>query len=95
MTEIVSINRQRALQDPETEFHHPSALTECIGLTRGEKIAALERWRFLVGRRVASAGEGMIEHRNDQLSADAELLSELGRELERTKAPQDDFAPAK
>lgn len=88
MSPIASINRQRAVSDPESEFDCPTELGSAVALTRGEKLAALDRWQFIVGRRVTSAGEGMIEHIEGSLSRDAELLSEIHREIDRLQAKE-------
>ncbi|MGE0056115.1 MAG: hypothetical protein AB7S74_18115 [Hyphomicrobium sp.] len=77
---LTDINRERALYDPETEFKSPGDLAREIGLTRGEKLAALRRWSFNVDRRLASGYEGMPT--NGTEPADAELLRniEMARE---------------
>lgn len=66
------LNHDRAIDDPESEFESPRAIIEEVGLTRGEKIAALERWAFLVDRRLASGNEGMPTYGTEP--RDAELL---------------------
>lgn len=79
---ISHLNHDRAIDDPESQFESPRALIEEVGLTRGEKLAALKRWAFLVDRRLASGNEGMptygTEPRDAELLRDVELaLAEL------------------
>lgn len=69
------LNHDRAIDDPESEFESPRAVIDEIGLTRGEKIAALKRWAFLVDRRLASGNEGMPTYGTEP--RDAELLREV------------------
>lgn len=57
--EILSINTQAARFDPSSEFEAPAALVESVGLTRGQKIAALERWAIQIKDRLAATSEGM------------------------------------
>lgn len=73
MPERMRIDREAAKQEPESQFESPDALIACEGLTRGEKIAALKRWAYLVDRRLASGDEGMPVS-GVQEAADAELL---------------------
>lgn len=76
MPTISRLNHDRALNNPEAEFASPRALADEVGLTRGEKIAALKRWAYLVDRRLASGNEGMPV--NDTEERDAELMREIG-----------------
>ncbi len=78
---LVDLNRERALYDPESEFSSPCEIAKEVGLTRGEKLAALQRWSYGVNRRLASGYEGMPT--NGTEPRDAELLRniELTREF--------------
>lgn len=80
-TQISKLKRDRAKNDPESEFETPAALANEVGLTRGEKIAALNRWAFVVDRRLASGDEGMPTYGTEP--RDAELMREI--ELEKQK----------
>ncbi len=73
MPERLRIDREAAKMEPESQFESPESLVASEGLTRGEKIAALKRWAFLVNRRLASGDEGMPVS-GVQEAADAELL---------------------
>jgi hypothetical protein len=81
--EIMHLNHDRATNNPEPEFDTPQSLVEEVGLTRGEKIAALERWGFLVDRRLASGNEGMPTYGTE--SRHAELLREIELQIASLK----------
>ena len=53
------LNRDSAKQNPEGAFSHPFEIVEEQLLTRGEKIATLNRWRQSVLEELRAAGEGM------------------------------------
>ncbi|CFX35956.1 protein of unknown function [Candidatus Filomicrobium marinum] len=76
MGERLKIDREAAKAEPESQFQTPDDLVASEGLTRGEKIAALKRWAFLVNRRLASGDEGMPVS-GAQEAADAELLRKI------------------
>ena len=88
MVEITSINTKRALDDPEAEFASPVEIVTKIGLTRGQKIAALQKWRFAVQRRLDSGSEGMSPQDGAQ-TADSELLRRLTNALDELRQPSD------
>lgn len=73
--EVHRINREAAKNNPESQFDSPEALAKEVGLTRGEKIAALERWACLVDRRLQSGDEGMPTYGTEP--RDAELLRRI------------------
>lgn len=50
---------QNSTVDPEQAFASPQDLVEQAGLTRGQKISALRRWRYSVEQRLAATNEGM------------------------------------
>ena len=77
---LTDLNREKALYDPESVFDSPGAVATEVGLTRGEKLSALQRWSYSVNRRLASGYEGMPT--NGTEPRDAELLRniELTRE---------------
>jgi hypothetical protein len=80
-TTLSHLDRDRAKDDPESYFDSPRSLINEPGLTRGEKIAALNRWANLVDRRLASGNEGMPTYGTE--ARDAELMREI--ELEKAR----------
>jgi hypothetical protein len=71
---------QEARYNPEGEFEHPNELANAVGLTRGEKLAALDRWEFQVERRLAAGSEGMPTW--GRAAADLKLLEDIRRARE-------------
>jgi hypothetical protein len=59
MSTISRVKPEEARYNPEAEFGHPSSLLESVALTRGQKIAALDRWAFALQRRIDAGSEGM------------------------------------
>lgn len=59
MAEILHINTDKARLAPETVFARPLDVVAEVGLTRGQKISALERWRNSLLDRIRSTEEGM------------------------------------
>ena len=83
MTRIMdAIDTPAATDDPESNFDSPSALAEHIGLTRGQRLAALERWTFSVRARVDAVSEGMNSHSEGNYTQDVELLRDLEKLIE-------------
>jgi len=74
-SKIQDLNRYAAKLDPESQFDDPQALLDEVGLTRGEKLAALGRWAAQVDRRLASGDEGMPTRGTEP--RDAELLRQI------------------
>jgi hypothetical protein len=70
-------SHDEARYNPESEFEHPEELANAVGLTRGEKLAALDRWAFQVERRLAAASEGMPTY--GRAAADLQLLEDIRR----------------
>lgn len=73
--EISKIDRDSAKLNPEAYFDHPQELIDEVGLTKGEKIATLERWAHSVSRRLDSGNEGMPTHGTEP--RDSRLLRQL------------------
>lgn len=73
--EIQNLDRNAAKLDPESYFESPQELADEHGLTRGEKLAALERWASLVDRRLAAGSEGMPTQGTEPI--DGELLRQI------------------
>ena len=82
MPEIMSINTEKALTDPEAVFCGPGELATSIALTRGQRIAALERWAFTARARVDAHNEGMVAHRDGDYARDVELVRQIARLLQ-------------
>jgi hypothetical protein len=59
MAEIARLNTDSAKLNPERHFASPQALVDEVLLTRGEKIAALERWRLTIMHELSAATDGM------------------------------------
>jgi hypothetical protein len=59
MPQISRLSIARARLEPEAVFDHPDQLLAEVLLTRGQKIAALRRWRQSLEDRIRAAEEGM------------------------------------
>ncbi len=79
MSEIGSIKPAAAKHDPASVFKSPLDIVDEVMLTRGEKIATLERWRQTVMQQMAAADDGM----RTQGMADtlANTLADIGAAL--------------
>jgi hypothetical protein len=55
-------NRDLAKDNPERFFESPQQIVEETLLTRGEKIATLNRWRQTILEELSASGEGMRTH---------------------------------
>ena len=83
MSTISHLNTEAARHDPESVFADPAALVSEPGLTRGQKLAALKRWRENVMARLAAGSEGMPTHGKATEDADAlEKIDEAMKALE-------------
>ena len=88
MTEISNINVRQATTDPEAVFGSPSELVASVGLTRGQKISALEKWAFNVRARVDALSEGMLNHPDGAYARDVESLGQIENVLEGLRSGQ-------
>ena len=59
ITKRSALNRDLAKQSPETVFGTPLEIVAEAMLTRGEKLATLNRWRQHLYQQLNAAGEGM------------------------------------
>ena len=59
MPEIARLAKDAAKLNPEQHFPSPGAIVGEVMLTRGEKLATLERWRLNILQQLAAANEGM------------------------------------
>jgi hypothetical protein len=57
MSSPKSLNRDAAKQNPETPFSSPTDIVAEPLLTRGEKLATLERWRQNLFQQLHASGE--------------------------------------
>lgn len=55
---ISKINTQQARLNPEREFDEPQQIVDEIGLTAGQKLAALKRWAQAVEERLGASSGG-------------------------------------
>lgn len=75
---ISSISPEKARFDPESVFEHPSDLVHEKGLTRGQKLATLGRWRAILKDRIRASGEGM-EPGDERTADDAAQIEEIAQ----------------
>jgi hypothetical protein len=59
MTDVRSLNRDVAKQQPAEVFATPLEIVSEVLLTKGEKLATLERWRMSVLDELKASDEGM------------------------------------
>lgn len=86
MTEILMIKMPKATDDPEEVFGSPMEIAEHIGLTRGQKIATLEKWSFSVSARIDAISEGMPNQADGAYSRDVELYRQIEKALEKLRS---------
>jgi hypothetical protein len=68
-------NRELAKDNPERVFDRPQQIVDETLLTRGEKIATLNRWRQTILDELSASGEGMRTH---GISSDrSQLLAQI------------------
>jgi hypothetical protein len=79
MATISRLKPDAALHAPETQFDDPWQLAAEVGLTRGQKLAALRRWEQKLVHEMAAAGEGMPTP--DSQAWQADLLAEIGKAI--------------
>ena len=54
---VSQLNRSLAKQDPEGTFESPLGIVNEMMLTRGEKLATLDRWRLAILEQLVAQGE--------------------------------------
>ena len=74
MSQVARLVTSEAKSNPERFFALPSDLVEEVMLTRGEKLATLDRWRMNIMQQLAAAGEGM---QPPGVSRQAQLLDQI------------------
>lgn len=80
MSEIARLQRDVAKHDPRRLFSSPRDLVADVMLTRGEKIATLDRWRTMILEELAAANEGM------QTRGATGLQTQVLDEIEKVRA---------
>ena len=93
MSEIMRLSTQEARTDPEATFTSPTEMVEHIGLTRGEKIAALKRWASTVRQRLDAVNEGMEPGAGEAYVEDCVLFRKIKQALESLREPDDTQSP--
>jgi hypothetical protein len=89
MSEVRALNRDAAKQQPESVFESPLQIVYEILLTKGEKLATLNRWwRSILGELDAS-NEGMATrgYASEQLTA-LEEIEEAKVRLKNCREPE-------
>ena len=91
MSLVMTVNVERARLDPEAVFAHPLDIVYETNLTRGPKIAALERWKQELQDRIQATGEGMAPPAG-QTAAEAATIERVAKALEilRNTLPTDE-----
>lgn len=87
MPEISRINLNLARYEPGRAFGTPQQLVASTALTRGQKIAALDRWWMQIQDQIKASGEGMPA--NQWTEVDLELLEQIHAAL-RGRGDHDD-----
>ncbi|MCB1510904.1 MAG: hypothetical protein KDJ36_08365 [Hyphomicrobiaceae bacterium] len=86
MATISKVQRDTVRTDPEAAYETPEQLATDPGLTRGERLAALEKWRFALQSRLDANAEGMTAapqirqdtgRTTDPVSRDVALIREV------------------
>lgn len=90
MAEIARLPTEQARLRPEAVFDHPQEIVDEILLTRGQKLAALARWRHAIAERVCASAEGYGHPDRSGQANEAELLKAVEnaqRELDAGSEP--------
>ena len=80
MTTLLQLNMEKARLEPDSEFTRPHDIVESVGLTRGQKIAALQRWEQTLLDRMKATGEGMAPPAG-QTATEAATVEEIAGAL--------------
>jgi hypothetical protein len=75
------MNRDSAKQNPENSFVSPIDIVTEPLLTRGEKLATLERWRQNVFQQLHASGEGVRTQGYSSQQAETLDLIERAKEM--------------
>lgn len=88
MAVIMQIDTAKATSNPESVFADPGEIVGHIGLTRGQKVSALQRWAFDLRARIDAVSEGMNGHQEGAYTRDVALLRTVERLLEEVASAQ-------
>ena len=80
MSEIVHLNSEKSRFEPDAVYEHPIDVVNEEGLTRGQKIATLERWDLTLQDRIRATDEGMAPEAG-QTADEAALVVEVTEAL--------------
>ncbi len=83
MPEIMNMNTNKARFNPASVFDRPLDIIDAVGLTRGQKIASLERWQEDLLEELAATNEGMPS--NGYATQNATLLEEIKLAIARLR----------
>jgi hypothetical protein len=85
MKEIGHLNIEGAKAHPEAYFSSPFDLVEEVLLTRGEKLATLDRWRTHVLRELEASRVGFLT--DGPRESDADLLEAIDQARRQLAMP--------
>jgi len=88
MSTIMHINTEAARLNPESVFTRPADIVPELGLTYGQKRAALRRWADSIKARLAATSEGMRTPPGLS-SEDVAMLNEIVEADARLQAPRE------
>jgi hypothetical protein len=83
MTEVRALNRDAAKQQPESVFESPLKIVDENLLTKGEKLATLNRWRRSILGELDASNEGMATR--GYASEELTVLEEINQAKARLK----------
>jgi len=89
MTGMRALNRDTAKQMPESVFESPLEIVNEILLTKGEKLATLNRWRLSILGELDASNEGMatLGYASEQLTV-LEAIEQAKARLKRRREPE-------
>ena len=89
MTEKKPLDREVAKRQPDTVFERPLEILDEVLLTKGEKLAALERWRQAIIEELKATSEGMPpDGKAAERTGVLEEIEETRRRLTEAKPDQ-------
>jgi hypothetical protein len=89
MTDVRALNRDAAKQQPESVFETPLEIVNEILLTKGEKLATLNRWRRSILGELDASNEGMATpgYASEQLTV-LEEIEQAKAHLKSRREPE-------
>lgn len=93
MAKIMQIDTEQARFNPSAVFESPADVVEAIGLTRGQKIATLQRWEQDIREQQVATTDGMPTH--GTTSRNLEILDEITAALAELKQEGEPDRPEK